>query len=170
MNVEEALESLEETVSHPGFIYLTANPSVSWQLFISHCTLIEAAGGLVKNEKDEYLIIFRKGKYDLPKGKLDFDETPEQAAVREVGEECGITGIEIVSPLEKSFHTYIHKKKRMLKKTHWFLMDAQSQVLTPQLEEDIENAAWMTIDQIKNTVLQNTYGSIADVLRSSLHF
>src|SRR6185295_20208564 len=80
MSVEEAVEALEETKSHPGFIYLTANPDAAWQLFISHCTLIEAAGGLVKNEKQEYLVIFRKGKYDLPKGKLEYDESPEECA------------------------------------------------------------------------------------------
>src|SRR5688572_31515239 len=63
MTVEDAIHELEETKGHPGIIYLTANPDVSWQQFITYCTLIEASGGLVMNEKDEYLIIFRKGKY-----------------------------------------------------------------------------------------------------------
>lgn len=170
MSVEEAMNELEETKEHPGFIYMTANPDVDWQLFISYCTLIEASGGLVKNEKNEYLIIFRKGKYDLPKGKLEYDETPEQGGIREVQEECGIDELEIISPLEKTFHTYSLKKKRILKKTNWFLMQTHSQKLIPQLEEDIEKAEWMTVGQIKNKVLSNTYTSIEELLKRSLRF
>src|SRR6267154_620027 len=75
MPVESAIHELEETDNHPGFIYLSATPSVSWQTFISYCSLIEAAGGLVQNEKNEWLIIFRRGKWDLPKGKIEGDET-----------------------------------------------------------------------------------------------
>lgn len=168
MSVEEAMNELEETKEHPGFIYMTANPDVDWQLFISYCTLIEASGGLVKNEKNEYLIIFRKGKYDLPKGKLEYDETPEQGGIREVEEECGISQLEIIKPLEKTFHTYIHKKNRVLKKTNWYLMKTISQKLIPQTEEDIEKVEWMTVAQIENKVLKNTYGSIEELLKTSL--
>ena len=49
-----------------------------------------AAGGLVKNSNDEILYIRRLGYLDLPKGKVEADETTEQAAIREVSEECGI--------------------------------------------------------------------------------
>src|SRR5438067_1038745 len=122
MSIEHAIEELEETENHPGIIYMSDNADVSWQIFISYCRLSEAAGGLVMNEEQEYLIILRHGKWDLPKGKLEYDETPEQAAVREVGEECGIEPPEIIKPLEKTFHTYELKGKRTLKKTHWFLM------------------------------------------------
>src|SRR3954466_10320477 len=83
MAIENAIQELEETQSHPGFIYMSANPRVSWQTFVSYCKLIEASGGLVKNPKGEYLVILRHGKWDLPKGKLEGDETPELAAVRE---------------------------------------------------------------------------------------
>jgi 8-oxo-dGTP pyrophosphatase MutT (NUDIX family) len=168
MTVEEALHELEETGNHPGYIYMTANPDVAWQLFISYCTLLEAAGGLVQNEKMEYLIIFRKGKWDLPKGKLDYDETPEQGGIREVEEECGITNLEIVSTLEKTFHTYLHKQKRILKKTNWYLMKTLSQKLIPQASEDIQKAEWMSPHQIKETALQNTYASVKELLSSYL--
>jgi len=168
MTVLEAVHEMEEDRSHPGFTYLTSNPGVSWQLFISYCTLIEASGGLVMNEKNEYLIIFRKGKYDLPKGKMDYDETPEQCGIREVQEECGIDNIEIIRPLEKSFHTYMHRTKRMLKKTNWFLMKAPDQPLIPQEEEDILKAEWMTKEEIFTVAFKNTYSSIENLLRKSL--
>lgn len=168
MSVEDAMVELEETPSHPGFIYLTSNADVAWQLFISYCTLIEASGGLVKNEKDEYLLIFRKGKWDLPKGKLEYDETPEQGGLREVEEECGVSGLEIIKPLEKTFHTYASKNKRILKKTNWYLMQTHHQVLVPQTEEDIEAAVWMSRTQINDTVYKNTYASISYLLHRNL--
>ena len=52
---------------------------------------IEAAGGLVQNSNGDYLIIFRYGKWDLPKGKLETNERIQDAALREVSEETGIT-------------------------------------------------------------------------------
>ena len=168
MSITDALDDLEESHNHPGFIYLASNPEIAWQLFISKCTLIEAAGGLVANENEEYLIIFRKGKYDLPKGKIDYDESPEQGALREVEEECGTHNLEIIKPLEKTFHTYNQHGKRMLKKTNWFLMKTVSQPLTPQLDEDIQKAEWMTAVQIKETALKNMYASIAELLRNNL--
>lgn len=168
MNVEDALTELEETPSHPGFIYLAANPGVAWQLLISYCTLIEASGGLVVNEGNEYLVIFRKGRWDLPKGKLDYDETPEQAGIREVEEECGVKGLNIISALEKTFHTYTQKKKRFLKKTHWYLMKAPKQPLVPQEDEHIEKAEWMSAEKIKVTVFQNSYASVVELLKNNL--
>ncbi|CAN5523129.1 NUDIX domain-containing protein [soil metagenome] len=168
MSVEEAMTELEESDSHPGFIYLSSNPNGTWQLFNSYCTLIEASGGLVMNEKNEYLVIFRKGKYDLPKGKMEYDESPEQAGIREVEEECGITDLEIISTLEKTFHTYTLKKKRILKKTNWYLMRTTSQELIPQTEEDIEKAEWLTHQQIKDIALKNTYASIEELIEESL--
>ena len=70
-----------------GIIYLCANPNQSWNEFAGQYVLMEAAGGVVQNNKDEILVIYRKKKWDLPKGKLDYEETPEGAAIREVKEE-----------------------------------------------------------------------------------
>ena len=168
MTVLEAIQEMEEDNAHPGFTYLTLNPGVTWQLFVSYCTLIEASGGLVMNEKNEYLIIFRKGKYDLPKGKMDYDETPEECGIREVKEECGVDEIEIIRPLEKTFHTYMQDKKRMLKKTNWYLMKAPDQKLVPQADEYIHKAEWMTKEEIINVALKNTYASIGSLLRKYL--
>jgi len=169
MSIEDAIKELEETNNHPGIVYMSESPVASWQIFISYCTLSEAAGGLVTNEKNEYLIILRHNKWDLPKGKLEYDETAETAAVREVSEECGIVPPQIIRPLEKTFHTYHEKGKRMLKKTNWYLMQAKNTgKLIPQTEEDIQQVTWMGKEEIGKKVFVNTYASIKELLEKSL--
>jgi 8-oxo-dGTP pyrophosphatase MutT (NUDIX family) len=167
--VQKIIYELEEQWNDDGIIYMCANADVSWQLFLSHYTLSEAAGGLVQNDKGEYLLIYRRGKWDLPKGKLDYDETPEQAAVREVSEETGLELPEIILPLEITFHTYRESKKRILKKTHWYLMKAVgSQELFPQADEDITEALWMKKDEIRIKVYDNTYSLIKQLLKKNM--
>ncbi len=165
-SIEEIILELENTKESPEVFYLSENPDASWKIFISHCTLIEAAGGLVQNKSGEYLVIFRLDKWDLPKGKIEYDESPEQAAIREVQEECGIDELVIVQKIPLTFHTYTLKKKRMLKKTNWYLMQTKySSPLVPQKEESIEEARWMNKKEIEKKVLANTYASIADLLK-----
>src|SRR4051794_1665781 len=85
---------------------------------------IIAAGGLVTNEYNELLMIFRRGKWDLPKGKLDEGETIEQCAVREVEEETGIGNLELVKLVGITYHEYFdkHINTEVRKETHWFAM------------------------------------------------
>ena len=120
---------------------------------------------MVENDQHGILFIFRRGKWDLPKGKIDEGETPEQAALREVGEECGLKELELGALIATTFHTYLLKDKRILKKTFWYEMSSDSKVeLVPQTEEDIEKVAWMTEGQIKSAVFSNTYPSVKSVL------
>ncbi len=110
---------------------------------------IEAAGGLVRNSKNELLIIHRFGIPDLPKGKTEKDETPEETALREVEEECGISGLKITGKAEPSYHIYFQKNKKILKKTHWFKMLYEgNEIPKPQTEEDITEAEWCDIRKL----------------------
>ncbi|UPT65245.1 MAG: NUDIX domain-containing protein [Sphingobacteriales bacterium JAD_PAG50586_3] len=128
---------------------------------------IEAAGGIVQNLQGEYLFIKRLGFWDLPKGKLDKGEAIRDAAVREVEEECGITGLTITAEAGKTYHTYTHKEKEVLKVTHWFYMQTDfTGNLIPQAEEDITEARWFTKAEVYSVVLQNTYASIAELIKS----
>ncbi len=163
---DEIIRKMGMTVSWPGVLYLSDSPKRSWEEFVSHFRLQEAAGGLVKNEKGKYLVIFRRGKWDLPKGKIEYDESPKQAALREVREECGIENLEIVRPISVTFHTYPHNGKQILKKTHWYLMEGNSSdVLKAQSEEDIELVEWMSENKIYQKVFANTYFSIQNLLK-----
>ncbi len=127
--------------------------------------VIEAAGGLVSNEENKYLFIYRKDKWDLPKGKLDKGEGFREAAVREVEEECGITINSSGDKICKTYHIYEVNEQPVMKKTVWYWMRADNQPeLTPQLEEGITEARWLAPGDFM-LVRENTYPLIKDVIR-----
>ena len=126
--------------------------------------IVEAGGGIVANKEGEILFIHRRGKWDLPKGKLEKHEKIKKGAIREVEEECGITNPSIREELITTFHKYKSKGKECLKKTYWYIMDYEGEEeLIPQLEEDITKAKWMAEDKFSK-VKKNTFPSISDVL------
>lgn len=127
---------------------------------------IVAAGGLVKNEKGEILMMFRRGFWDLPKGKLDKGENIETCAIREVQEETGLQNVQLISFLCKTYHEYFDKwiNEDVVKETWWYAMKSSStETLTPQTEEDIEQLIWADKEAVKNC-LQNTFASIEQVI------
>jgi 8-oxo-dGTP pyrophosphatase MutT (NUDIX family) len=130
--------------------------------------IIEAAGGIVKNNEGKQLFIFRLGKWDLPKGKIEEGESVENAAIREIEEECGINQLTIDKPLVETFHLYKYKGEIVFKRTFWFAMSSNYKgILIPQLEENITAVEWLTSQQIKDRVIENTYASIKELLESS---
>ena len=127
--------------------------------------VVKAGGGLVINEKNEVLFIFRKGSWDLPKGKLDPGETKQQGALREVMEETGVSEVKIVRKLCKTRHSFRNKlPRRQIKKTHWYIMTTHSQELIPETAEDITKAEWMTLEKFFSKE-RKVYRSILDVLK-----
>ncbi len=107
--------------------------------------IIKAAGGVVKNSKNEILFIFRRGSWDLPKGKIEKDEKKKIAAIREIQEETGLQQVVLGDAICKTYHVYTFNEKRVLKKTYWYNMTTISdETLVPQTEEDIEQAVWMS--------------------------
>ena len=128
---------------------------------------IVAAGGLVTNEHNELLMIFRRGKWDLPKGKLDEMESIEECAVREVEEETGLKQVQLLGHLCDTHHIYLEKGNYVLKESVWFKMNASSgQQLIPQTDEDIHEIAWLAPSRW-DAVLHNTYPSVKDVLKQT---
>ncbi|MEE4196310.1 MAG: NUDIX domain-containing protein [Bacteroidales bacterium] len=145
---------------------LVVHPDVDFvfKQFASFFTIIEAAGGLVKTPDHKFLAIFRRGVWDLPKGKLESSESTEEGALREVTEECGIDGMQLKKQLTVTWHTYTLENHPVLKKTTWYEMEHPGQVqLTPQLEEDITRVQWIGRDE-QSQVIRNTYPSILEVL------
>lgn len=113
----------------------------------------------------------RLGYWDLPKGKIDEDETPEQAATRELEEETGVKVSEVSHLLDVSYHLYSHKNKLMIKKTWWFEAHADSlQTLMPQYEESIEALKWVKITaEWIDSHRSETYPSIVILLENLIN-
>ena len=146
---------------------ICANPTAVFNQLKEQFSLINAAGGLVKNSQSEYLFIFRRGKWDLPKGKLDEGEDFETAAIREVQEECGITHIELGDLYHISYHIYEENNDWILKQTNWYLMKSDDENLIPQLTEGITHTAWLPTNQFEK-VRENTYASIDEIISKLL--
>lgn len=147
-------------------LYLICNDvDFIWSLFKNQFDFRVAAGGLVINKKNELLLIFRNGCWDLPKGHVESNETIENGAVREVEEECGITSPKILNNLMITYHTYSHKENAVLKENHWFVMSYdKNEELIPQEKEGIEIVEWKNKEEVYKC-MENTYGSIKDVIR-----
>lgn len=134
--------------------------------FFKHFILIQTGGGLVVNDKKEILMIFRRGKWDLPKGKIDEGESLEQCAVREVEEETGLKKLNLGKKITVTYHTYTEYGKHILKESHWYAMSVTGkQEITPQTEEDITEIEWVKPKELKEK-LTNTFPLIIEVLNS----
>lgn len=133
-------------------------------------TLIKAAGGLVVNDDGNLLLIYRRGKWDLPKGKLDPGESPEICAVREVKEETGLNTVTLQKHLITTYHTYEESGKYYLKETDWYLMHSPNQeILEPQTGEQITKAVWVA-PEVLPKYTNDTYLLIKDVLKTAGYY
>ncbi|HCI54391.1 MAG TPA: NUDIX domain-containing protein [Bacteroidales bacterium] len=135
-----------------------------WKLFRIYFTEVQAAGGLVKHISGRYLFIKKKGKWDLPKGHLEENETAEECAIREVEEECGIKGHKIIKPLEPTWHSYTKKEISYLKKTEWFLMGYDGIMMAqPEKKEGITEVGWLLPEEISN-IRTEIWPSLMDMI------
>ena len=167
--VEDWAEIISDLETSERQVLIDGNLSSNWNNFISNYKLIEAAGGLVRNQNGDWLFIYRNGMWDLPKGKLEKGESIEECAVREVAEECGIAEPTIIKPLSTTYHTYTLKGERILKPTYWYLMkSADTSELIPQTEEGITEVKWITTkDAIE--LAKDSFGSIKEVVGEGLN-
>ncbi len=133
-----------------------------------HFNYVEAAGGVVRNRKNELLFIRRWDIWDLPKGKVNKKEDIETCALRETEEETGVSELRITGTLPSNFHFYFYKEKLFLKKTFWYLMDTSyAGALKPQLEEDITEVKWLDMSQC-HLAFEETYRSLRDNLKTAV--
>ncbi len=134
-----------------------------WKKF----AIIQAGGGLAENEFGEILFMYRRGKWDLPKGKLDAGETIEECALREVREETGLAKVSLIKFLLTTYHTYIENGRHILKESYWYQMKSSStEKLIAQSEEDIQEVKWLKREDL-HEVLGNTYPSVLEVIEFS---
>jgi len=127
--------------------------------------VIRAGGGLLLNENHELLMIFRRGSWDLPKGKLDEGETMEACALREVEEETGVGNLLLGEMLGITRHQYFdpYIQEEVIKETHWYSMNVKgSPALIPQTEEDITDIRWVPLQEVSE-LLKNSFDTIREI-------
>jgi len=138
--------------TNENILVVCPKPGENMCHFLDKMDIVIAGGGIVTNENDEVLLMFRRGMWDLPKGKIELNEKILEGAIREVEEE---TGVRVKSVDEKpitTYHAYRLKGKNCIKETSWFHMRAKDgqKHLTPQTEEDIEEVRWVKKEDLKD--------------------
>lgn len=129
-----------------------------------------SAGGILFRPRDsEYdLCLIRDdyGYWTFPKGKLEAGETPEQAALREVREEVGVTQASIVAGLGTNRYHFRIGDQTVNKTVHWFLMEVPPGVeCTPVQAERVQDAGWFSPETALATV---GYRNLRPVVRRAL--
>jgi 8-oxo-dGTP pyrophosphatase MutT (NUDIX family) len=164
---KSSVYNIVKQVSNPTFgavVFFSTDGKDLERKFFKEFDIIKAGGGLVKNELGEILFIFRRGFWDLPKGKKDPGEKFKQCAIREVEEETGLTQIETGKKICTTYHTYIENNRKILKKTRWYDMTAtKSQPLVPQFNEGIQQIEWVNANNIREKI-EHSFPLISDVL------
>ncbi len=143
--------ALFDGITNVNILAVHNQPEELLTRFMKSLQLVVAGGGIVWNENNELLMIHRRGKWDLAKGKIELNESIKDGAVREVEEETGVK-IESVNPEPvHTYHAYKLKGKNSLKETSWYEMKAKSgqNKLVPQVEEDIKEVRWVKRTELK---------------------
>lgn len=128
---------------------------------------INAGGGLVADKDGNWLMIYRNGTWDLPKGMQEEGEDIAVTAVREVAEESGVEA-DAEDLLKITRHAYRMYGSLNVKTIWWYRMKAKENAsIRPQTEEGIEKCEWVTPEDLDYR-LANTYPSIVDVFEAAL--
>ncbi len=165
--IKNYLDLLDKNRQMKAVVLYHPDVDMLWQEFQACFKVQEAAGGYVLNAQKELLVFYRRGSWDLPKGKIDPGETPEQAAVREVQEETGLQQVQLGDFLAYTYHTFEHKDRRILKITSWYHMNTTDTRVVPQTEEDIEEIIWVKPDAWLQSGVE-VYPNIREVIMKGM--
>ena len=151
-----------------SIVVLSADWNAAFRRFASRFVAVEAAGGIVENELGEMLLIYRRERWDLPKGHIDTGEDALSAAIREIAEETGVVGLNFVAQIGNTLHAYNVYGKWELKLTHWFAFSCHSSSTTPQTDEDIVLAVWADREK-RIECMTNSYPTIREIVYEYEH-
>lgn len=162
-----AIDRLEKSQSSQKIGFYSTDYKQLKSDFKSLFRRIRAMGGIVVNpDNDQVLFIYRRGMWDLPKGKKEKGEGKKECAQREVEEETGLSHLSLTDKVGKTRHTYRHPTtgERILKITHWYTMEIEKwEELSLQTEEDIVDAKWLTVSAFLDGNY-TTFANIKDIL------
>ncbi|MDO5105747.1 NUDIX hydrolase [Capnocytophaga sp.] len=125
--------------------------------------VIKAGGGIVINSKGEMLMIKRRGKWDIPKGKKEKGENIAVCALREVEEETGVRKLRLIRFKTKTYHIFKQDGQYVLKETYWYDMKTKYKgSLKAQKEEGIEQVGWKSEEEVKE-LIKKSYKNIQKI-------
>ena len=163
--ISSLIAKMQEAKTEGGLIL--HNVTDAFNALKKEFALIQASGGLVYDQ-NKFLLIYRRGKWDLPKGKLDEGEDLGQCALREIKEETGARNIKLEQTLCSTYHTYYERGQHILKESYWHLVKGnEDEPLVPQTEEDIEKCEWVNTNHL-SSYMENAPASIIDVIQEGL--
>ena len=159
VDINKVLHNLKKE-KYKSIRLIDDNEEVLLKKFLRLLPNIVAGGGKVVNSDGKILFIFRNGKWDLPKGKAERNETIEETSIREVTEETGVNGLKNTKPLDITYHIFKRNGRYKIKVTHWFEMKTSFDGnLHAQEDEGITKVAWLN-DKEANKALENSYANI----------
>ncbi|MBX2939879.1 MAG: NUDIX domain-containing protein [Ferruginibacter sp.] len=163
--IQQIINDLYQGNSEP-VVLISEDGDALQEAIFKYFECIDAAGGIVQNLNKDLLFIFRKGKWDLPKGKMELGEDAAECAQREVVEETGIQPLEMIYPVGTTYHAYREKGKNILKTSYWFYFTTHATTNgTPQTEEDITQVKWIATRDLKKPMKQS-YETIKEILNA----
>jgi len=158
---------LQKLQTTKRLVLIAADAEALFRSITGEFPYIEAGGGLVTNHRGEILMIFRHGRWDLPKGKLECSECIEECAAREVEEETGLSGVKLGPKLTVTTHFYRLNGDWVMKKTTWYAMTYEGTAEpVPQAEEDITGIEWVSPGKL-DSYLRSTYSTFVDVFEAA---
>jgi len=160
----QILKAIKSKKTKSVYIY-HKNIKKLWEIFIKKFPIKDAAGGLVHRSDDKLLFIYRKNRWDLPKGGIEKNELIIEAAQREVKEETGLADLIVIKKIGETFHLFNNGKNYRLKRTYWFEMKSDYKGdLFPQEEEGITSVEWISKKRIPE-ILENAYENIKGIVQ-----
>lgn len=162
--LKTTIDDIEAQTTYRETFLISQDPDGIFNMIKTLFQPVQAAGGIVRSPQGAILLIFRHGKWDLPKGKIEKGESIAEAAEREVKEECGIKALLNNGFYGTSYHTYWQHNQRMLKITYWYDMACSDpENINPQTEEGIETIRWMDTQGVERA-MSNTYPNLYPIL------
>ena len=160
----QILKAIKSKKTKSVYIY-HKNIKKLWEIFTKKFPIKDAAGGLVHRSDDQLLFIYRKYRWDLPKGGIEKNELIIEAAQREVKEETGLADLIVIKKIGETFHLFNNGKNYRLKRTYWFEMKSDYKGdLFPQEEEGITSVEWISKKRIPE-ILENAYENIKGIVQ-----
>jgi 8-oxo-dGTP pyrophosphatase MutT (NUDIX family) len=142
--IKAIIPLIRKNAKHKRIVIIHSKPHKAFSYLASCFKEITAAGGIVRNQKNDILFIHKNDKWDLPKGKLNKNETKKAAALRETSEECGVQKLIITGKIGKTHHIGRAKGKRFFKTTHWYEMFCSDPYnIHPEEKEGITKVKWI---------------------------